>query len=196
VLLTGGDDIEPNLYSHRMPQSLRATVSITPDGGARDLREILLLDEVFRQRKPLLAICRGHQLLNVALGGTLIADIPSQRPGSLDHRRTDKRNQTVHEVRLTPDSLLAKITTTQTLRVNSTHHQAVGQVAPALQVCGRAPDGVVEALELKPGVAALPFLVSVQFHPERLGDRYPAHATIFTAFTRACALSRNTIYEG
>src|SRR5262245_61544708 len=69
VLLTGGDDIEPGLYRNRLPAKLRRTVEPSPDGGERTLRELILIDEVFRQRKPLLAICRGHQLLNVALGG-------------------------------------------------------------------------------------------------------------------------------
>jgi putative glutamine amidotransferase len=190
LLLTGGDDIEPRLYTHHLPAKLRATVDVTADGGARDLRELLLINEVFRQRKPLLAICRGHQMLNVALGGTLIPDLPSRKPRSVNHRRDDKRSEAVHEVRLTPGSLLAKITATQKLSVNSTHHQAVGKVAAPLCVSACGPDGVIEALELKAGVAGLPFLLSVQFHPERLADRYRAHAAIFAAFTQACALSR------
>src|SRR5215472_13851896 len=87
VLLTGGDDIEPDLYGNGLSKTLRKTVSTTPDGGERDFRELILIDEVFRQRKPLLAICRGHQMLNVALGGTLVADIASQKSGALNHRR-------------------------------------------------------------------------------------------------------------
>ena len=82
ILLTGGDDIEPGLYGNGLPAKLRRTVETTPDGGERDLRELILVDEVFRQRKPLMAICRGHQLLNVALGGTLVVDISTQRPGA------------------------------------------------------------------------------------------------------------------
>jgi putative glutamine amidotransferase len=78
VLLTGGEDVDPRLYGNGLPRPLRRTVTVTPDGGQRDFRELLLIDEVFRQRKPLLAICRGHQVLNVALGGTLIVDIPRQ----------------------------------------------------------------------------------------------------------------------
>ena len=187
VLLTGGDDVDPRLYGARLPGRVRRTVSTTPDGGERDLRELLLIDEVFLQRKPLLAICRGHQILNVALGGTLVADIPSQRPGALQHRRMDKRSDIVHEVRLTGDSLLAKIVGSRKLGVNSTHHQAVGRVAPPLRVTAACEDGVVEGLELKPDAArCVPFLLSVQFHPERLGDRYPAHRAIFEQFTQAC----------
>ena len=155
-------------------------MTVTPDGGARDLRELLLIDEVFRQRKPLLAICRGHQMLNVALGGTLVADIPSQLPRAINHRRMDRRSEIVHEVRLTPGSLLAKITGRQRLGVNSTHHQAVARVAAPLKVAAVSSDGIIEGLELKPGAASmLPFLLSVQFHPERLVDRYPEHRAIF-----------------
>ena len=84
VLLTGGDDINPDLYAKNLPRAVRKTVETTPDGGGRDLRELVLLDEVFRQRKPLLAICRGHQLLNIALGGELVADIRRQVPGALE----------------------------------------------------------------------------------------------------------------
>ena len=197
VLLTGGDDVDPRLYANGLPASVRRTVGVTPDGGQRDFRELMLIDEIFRQHKPLLAICRGHQMLNVALGGTLVADIPSQRPGSLAHRRTDRRSEIVHEVRLTPASLLAKMVGGHNLGVNSTHHQAVGRVAPALRTTAVSPDGNIEGLELKPdGAGWLPWLVSVQFHPERLVDRYPAHQAIFHGFTEACALTVKHTYEG
>ena len=106
----------------------------------------------------------------------------------------DKRSEVVHEVQLTPDSLLAKITASQKLGVNSTHHQAVRRVAAPLRVSATSADGMVEGLELKPeAVGCLPFLVSVQFHPERLVDRYPEHEAIFRAFARACALSHKKL---
>src|SRR5256885_16322570 len=91
VLLTGGEDMDPHIYGNGLPARLRRTVNVTPDGGERDLRELLLIDEVFRQRKPLLAICRGHQVLNVALGGTLLADIAIQMRGAANHRRLGER---------------------------------------------------------------------------------------------------------
>ena len=191
VLLTGGEDVDPRLYGKGLAPRLRGTVTVTPDGGARDLRELILIDEVFRQRKPLLAICRGHQVLNVALGGTLMVDILGQAPRAINHRRMDRRSQVVHDVRLTPGSLLGKITARQKLGVNSTHHQAVARVAAPLQVTAVSSDGIVEGLELKPSAARmLPFLLSVQFHPERLVDRYPEHQAIFRGFTRVCVLSR------
>jgi len=194
VLITGGDDIEPRLYKDRVPPKLRKTVDTTPDGGERDLRELILIDEVFRQRKPLLAICRGHQMLNIALGGTLVVDIPTEVPGALNHGRMDKRSEVVHEVQLTRESLLSKITGKRTLGVNSTHHQAVGRVAELLQVTAASEDGVVESMELKPQAARLlPFMLATQFHPERLVDRYPEHRAIFRAFTQACALSQRKL---
>jgi putative glutamine amidotransferase len=192
VLLTGGDDIEPQLYSEGLPPKLRRTVDTTPDGGERSFRELLLIDEVFRQRKPLLAICRGHQLLNVALGGTLIVDIDLQWPNPINHRRMDKRSEVVHEARLTRESLLFKITGKKNLGVNSTHHQAVGRVAEPLRVVAASEDGVVEGMELKPeAVRMLPFLLALQFHPERLAGRYPEHRAVFCAFTQACVLHRD-----
>jgi putative glutamine amidotransferase len=188
VLLTGGEDVDPRLYVKELSAKLRRTVTVTPDGGGRDLREFMLVDEVFRQRKPLLAICRGHQVLNVALGGTLVVDIASRVPGAINHLRLDRRDAVVHDVDLTADALLANITGKRALGVNSTHHQAVDKVADALQVAGRSRDGLVESLQLNDAAAhLLPFLLSVQFHPERLVDRYATHRAIFAAFARACA---------
>src|ERR1035438_3034524 len=104
VLLTGGDDINPELYDGTLPEKILKTVEQTPDDGARDLRELLLIEEIFKQRKPTLAICRGHQMLNVAFGAKLLADIPQQLPGALNHRRTDKPLDLVHEAALTAGS--------------------------------------------------------------------------------------------
>jgi len=188
ILLTGGEDVNPKLYAKRLSPHLRRAVTLTPDDGMRDLQEFLLVDEVFRQRKPLLAICRGQQVLNVALGGTLVVDIHRQIPGALNHQRQDRRSQVVHDVHLTDDALLAKITGGRTLGVNSTHHQAVGRPADMLKVTGRSRDDIAESMQLKPEAAhMLPFLLSVQFHPERLADRHPEHRAIFAAFARACA---------
>ena len=191
VLMTGGDDVDPHLYANGLPPAVRRTVHVTPDGGARDFRELLLIDEIFRQRRPLLAICRGYQMLNVSLGGSLFADIRQQVPGAINHKRMDKRNEVVHEARLTPDSLLAKIIGRRKLGVNSTHHQAVGRVAEPLRVVAASSDGIIEGVELKPGAARwLPFLLGVQFHPERLAARHAGHRAIFRAFTQACARER------
>lgn len=186
VMLTGGDDINPRLYADELPPSLAQTVG--RHDLPRDLRELLVIEEVFRQRKPLLAICRGHQLLNVALGGTLIVDIARQMPQALNHVRMDRKSDLVHEVQLTPDSLLARINGRHRLGVNSSHHQAVDRVAGPLRVTARSDDGVIEALEFTAAAAGwLPYLVSVQYHPERLAERWAEHRELFGSFTRACA---------
>jgi putative glutamine amidotransferase len=187
VVLTGGDDINPALYAKKLSRTVRATIEQTPDDGGRDLRELMLIDEIFRQHKPLLAICRGHQLLNVALGGTLIADIRQQVPGAMNHQRLDWADKIVHEATLTAGSLLAKITGKQVMGVNSSHHQAVMQPAEPLVATARSRDGIVEAMELKPEAARrMPYLLAVQFHPERLAEKHADHRAIFRSFTQAC----------
>ena len=191
VLLTGGDDIQTELYATGVNAELQKTVSEPePD---RDLFELMLVEEVFRQGKPLFAICRGHQLVNIAVGGTLIVDIGLQLPGAINHRQLDRKNEVVHDAELTDGSLLANIVAHQKLGVNSSHHQAIGELADPFAVTARSEDGVVEAMELKPGVANLPFFLAVQFHPERLYARHREHLKLFQHFVRACALSGKNV---
>jgi putative glutamine amidotransferase len=186
VVLTGGDDLDPKVYRPRTPAKLRRTVTL--DHPQRDAVEFEVIGEVFRQKKPLLAVCRGLQMLNVALGGDLIVDVPQEVPGALTHKQMDRKNEVVHEVALTPGSLLHRSHGTQALGVNSTHHQAAGRVAPKLRVSARSADGVIEGLELTVTEANRgPWLVAVQYHPERLFDRHPEHAALFRAFVRASA---------
>ena len=182
VLLTGGEDIELKHYAPDTPPELAAKLGeVEP---ARDVLEFALVEEVFRQRKPLLCICRGHQMLNVALGGTLLVDIPTQLPGALAHKQVERKFELVHDVILAPDSQIASILGTARTGTNSTHHQGIARVADALRVTGTTSDGVIETMELK-DPARLPFLQSVQFHPERLYDRHPHFAQLFRAFIRA-----------
>ena len=186
VLLTGGDDVQPGLYTSKLSPRLKKTVS--PADPERDLSEMLLIQEVFRQRKPLLAICRGHQILNVALGGTLVVDIPSQMPKAINHTRTDLKDKIVHDIQLEPDSLLAQIFGKFAIGVNSTHHQAVARVAKPFRATAASADGIVEAMELDGANRhLLPFLLAIQFHPERLIDRHPEFLELFRSFTEACA---------
>ncbi|HEV7927901.1 MAG TPA: gamma-glutamyl-gamma-aminobutyrate hydrolase family protein, partial [Verrucomicrobiae bacterium] len=126
---------------------------------------------------------------NVALGGTLVVDIATQVPGALNHRQMDRKMEPVHDVKIAPDSLLARVTGQQTLGVNSTHHQAIGKVAESLRVVAESSDGVVEAVELKEP-ERLPFLLSVQFHPERLIDSNALFLQLFSSFVAACERQR------
>jgi putative glutamine amidotransferase len=189
VLLTGGDDIQPEIYWDDVPRALRRTVKAVDK--VRDVHELLIIQEVFRQRKPILAICRGHQLLNVALGGTLLVDISRQRPGAIKHNRMDLKDQPVHKAALTPDSMLSKMTGKQELAVNSTHHQAVDRVASALRVTATGPDGISESLELADAERGMvPYLLAVQFHPERLYERHPEFLGVFRSLIGACKKKR------
>jgi putative glutamine amidotransferase len=185
VLLTGGDDVDPKLYAGRIAPELAATVQGVD--RERDQFELLVIEEVFRQGKPLLAICRGQQILNVALGGTLLIDIARQVPGALNHARHDRKDRIVHQVSVQAGSLLAQILGRQRLGVNSTHHQAVARIAKPLQAVAVSRDGIVEGLELAPAERRwAPFLLAVQFHPERLYARHEAHRQLFAHFVRAC----------
>lgn len=189
VLLTGGDDVDPKLYTRRLPASVARTVQRAH--AARDAFELMLIQEVLRQRKPLLCICRGHQMLNVALGGTLVADIKHQMPQSLDHSRTDRKDQVVHQVRCAAGSLMRRIAGRERLGVNSSHHQAVGRVAKVLRATAVSKDGIIEGLELAQDARGLlPYLLAVQFHPERLYRRHAGHLELFKSFVRTCARAR------
>jgi putative glutamine amidotransferase len=186
VLLTGGDDLQPGLYTEgQLAPALQKTIATA--APERDLFELLLVAEVFRHHKPLLAICRGHQLLNVALGGTLVVDIPLEITGALNHSRLDLKDKIVHEVAIENGSELAAIVGEMPMEVNSSHHQAVKEIAKPLRANAVSTDGIVEGLELAPEARHfLPFLLAVQFHPERLDARHQRHRAIFEAFTRAC----------
>jgi putative glutamine amidotransferase len=192
VMVTGGDDIQPELYYPDLPEKLRKTVG--RNDPVRDLLETLLIKEAFTQQKPLLAICRGCQLLNISLGGTLFVDIPSEFPSRINHSQLRHKDRFVHEVRLEADTMLFRIFGRQTIKVNSSHHQGVNRVGKGLRVTGRAPDGMAEVLELHPAdrkaEALLPYLLGVQFHPERLVRGHPEYIELFRGFTEAAAVNR------
>lgn len=189
ILLTGGDDVDPKLYVKKLPPKVAKTVHRAHRD--RDSFELLLIDEAFRQRKPLLCICRGQQILNVALGGTLFADIPQQLPRAMNHSRTDRKDRVVHDVACEPGSLMAALAGGERLGVNSSHHQAVARVAKSLRATAVSRDGVVEGMELAPAAAGrLPYLLAVQFHPERLFARHAEHLELFKTFVRACRKKR------
>jgi putative glutamine amidotransferase len=187
VVMSGGDDIDPKYYAKNLSAELAKKVG--PIEPERDIWEKELIEEVFAQKKPMLGICRGIQMLNVVLGGTLIVDIATQIENGLNHRQMDKKTEPVHEVAVEPDSILAKLTGETKLGVNSTHHQAIGELAPKLRAVAKSSDGIVEAVELTEP-ANNPFLLAVQFHPERLIDKTPVFRQLFNGFVEACARGR------
>jgi putative glutamine amidotransferase len=180
LLLTGGGDVAPARYGQTPHPATK------PPNDARDEFEIALASGAIARGLPMLGICRGAQVLCVATGGDLVQDIASQVPGALDHALAERRHEPVHEVRLAPDCDLAAIYGTDTLAVNSTHHQAPGRLAGGLIAVGHAPDGVIETVAL-PSAA---WVVGVQWHPEDLWKSYPQHRRLFEAFVRAAAARR------
>lgn len=185
LLFSGGGDIDPALFNSPGHDTV---YGIDP---ARDAQELALARWAVAEGKPVLAICRGAQILNVALGGTLILDIPSQFPDALLHKAyppEHDRTHSAHPVTLAPDSKLAHTLGQTELGVNSLHHQSCGEIAPGLRAVGHAPDGIVEALELID--PAHPFCLAVQWHPEWLTAR-PETQRLFTGFVAACTTLAN-----
>ena len=189
VMISGGDDIQPELYNPKVAKKLKATCG--EHDPLRDLFETILIQEVFQQRKPLLLICRGMQMLNICLGGTLITDLPSQRGGPLNHGRLDLKDKIVHPINLAQGALLTAVLGRARVGVNSSHHQAIDILADCLEVTASAEDGVIEAVEFKASERhRLPFMIAVQYHPERLLETEPVHFELFRSFTAAAALDR------
>ena len=178
LVLTGGEDVAPAFYS-ATPSPLIKSIN-----AQRDATEIALVREARNRETPMLAICRGIQVANVALGGTLIQDIPSERPGSLEHDPDGDRGQRIHPVQVEGGSRIATALDETDLQVNSVHHQAVDCVAPGLRVTARAPDGIIEGLE--PPSADPWWAVCVQWHPEEFVDeRHAPDLGLFAAFAQA-----------
>ena len=161
VVLTGGEDVEPSLYGQDRVEQCGAS------NPGRDATEIALVRAARDLKRPVLAICRGPQLLNVALGGTLFQDIPSQVEGALEHNARDERASRIHPVAVEPGSRIAHAVQATALSVNSLHHQSVRGIAPALRVTAVAPDGVVEGIE---SVDDDWWVIGVQWHPEEMTD--------------------------
>jgi len=156
VVLAGGADVSPESYG-RMDYDAR-----WPGDKIRDQYEIALTHATIRRGIPLLGVCRGMQILNVALGGTLYQDITLEKPHSLVHRDLDIYEQNVHDVELHPEGWLARLYAKGKLRVNSIHHQGVRDLAPSLRAVAFAPDSVIEAVEDREGR----WIRAVQWHPE------------------------------
>ena len=155
-LFTGGQDVAPQLYGEAMKPTCG---ELCP---ARDTLERELLNRALEQDKPILGICRGLQFLNVALGGTLYQDLPTEHPSEIEHSMKPPYDQAAHTVRILPDTPLAALLQKQELGVNSCHHQAIRSLAPSLVEMARSTDDLIEAMYL-PGKT---FVWGVQWHPE------------------------------
>jgi len=177
-LFTGGPDVHPFLFGE---ETQAHCGNVSP---ARDQMEISLLPMVMELQKPILGICRGIQVLNIALGGNIWQDIPSQvtRDFPLAHSQPFSYDMPCHTVALTEGSLLARISESSSIEVNSMHHQAVKDLAPGLIASAYSTDYLIEALEMPD----YPFFIGVQWHPEYLWEKNKEAFRLFQTFVKAC----------
>jgi len=182
LVLSGGGDISPSCYGEHDSELLWYV------DEQRDRAELEMARWALAERLPLLAICRGIQVLNVAAGGTLYQDVGTQIPGALTHPTLAGRPKAIiaHTVDVEADSRLARIFGAGQLGVNSAHHQAAKSVGRGLIVTARAPDGVIEGLE----DPSHPFCLGVQWHPEAMIDEYCEHRGLFGALVAAARSAR------
>ena len=174
LVLTGGEDVDPRHYG-----AIAHPATDQPH-GARDAWELALAHEARRRAMPVLAICRGMQLVNVALGGTLVQDIPTQRPGNIGHAQAGARVERVHGAVIETGSMLGAAIGATRIRINSSHHQAVDRVAEGLRVVATAEDGIVEGIE---SASDGWWMLGAQWHPEELVDTAePWDRNLFAAF--------------
>jgi putative glutamine amidotransferase len=175
LLLSGGVDIAPVRYGQEPHPKLGEV------DADRDATELPLLREALARDLPVFGICRGIQTLNVALGGTLYQDLPSESPSDIHHQQGDRqipRSQPSHPIRITPGSRLRAIVGAEEMPVNSMHHQALREVAEELIVSACAADGVIEAVEMP----SRRYVVAVQFHPEETAPQDEKSRRLFEAF--------------
>ncbi len=181
LLLSGGPDVEPWRYGERSPADV--PLHLLPE---RDALDLSLLETAQRERWPVLAVCYGCQLLNVAYGGTLIVDL--ERAGTPGHRITEPKDRLAHNVQI---SLKARfLPLAGSVGVNSRHHQGLARLGAGLVAVAAAPDGVIEAIEPAEGDR---FVLGVQWHPENL--RQEPHVAIFRTFRHAC-IARSAVGGG
>lgn len=178
-LFTGGADVAPTRYGEE----------IKPTCGAiqyqRDAFEFKMFDAVIDTGKPILAICRGAQLVNVALGGTLYQDLPDEMPSPIAHRQVEPKWAMSHDIKILADTPLYSLIGADRMHGNSFHHQAIKRLGAGLQVMAMADDGIVEAVYL-PGTR---YLRAYQWHPERLVDADDKNRMIFDDFLAACKVT-------
>jgi putative glutamine amidotransferase len=179
LFLPGGVDMDPTTYG----ESRSALCGRTD--AARDWTELLFVRWALADQKPVLAVCRGAQVLNVAVGGSLYQDVGAQHPEAIKHDHFPlngrRRDELAHEVRVAPGSRLQRLLGADRLEVNSMHHQGIARLAPGLQAVATSPDGLIEGVEGETDQ----FLLGVQWHPEDLVDVDPRMRRLFDAFIAA-----------
>ncbi len=186
LVLTGGGDIAGEEYRSDHPDFI---FDVDID---RDRVELFLARQAMAEQLPLLAICRGHQLLNVALGGTLYEDVLEWMPGAIKHDFFGEypRNHRAHAVAIEPGSKLAATLGQREARVNSLHHQGIRDLAPGLAAAAHAPDGLIEGIE----AVDHPYALGVQWHPENLIHDAPEMLALFRGLVEAAA-ARERIWQ-
>jgi putative glutamine amidotransferase len=187
VVLSGSPaDIEPSLFQAARH---RETAPADPD---RERTDFALLEHLLAKQKPILAICYGIQSLNVFLGGTLVQDIPTEVGTKVPHDWEDQRGdpETFHSVQVEGGSRLARIAPVSQIRVNSSHHQSIGEPGRKLHVVSRAPDGVVEAVEW---TGDANWVVGVQWHPERMVETDAVAQGLFRNLVEAAIAKKNAV---
>lgn len=175
-LFSGGGDVDPKHYGEERKETC---------GGSepyRDAHELAMFKKIAETSKPILAICRGIQLVNVALGGTLYQDIPTEKPSDIPHRQTEPKDLPSHSVTVKEDTPLFKLIGKTSMNGNSFHHQAVKDLGNGLSVMATTDDGIIEAVYLK----GEQYLRAYQWHPERLCNTDTDNKLIFDDFINAC----------
>lgn len=180
LLLSGGGDLDPGSFNEEPHPKLG---SVHPE---RDTLELLLTKEMLKLNRPILGICRGAQLLNVAEGGNMYQDLGAQYGSELlQHQQNAPTSHASHTLKILPDSKLAQILGAAKIRTNSFHHQAIKDPAPAFRACAFSADGVIEAIES----VSHPFALGIQWHPECMPLDHQESEKIFAAFVQACRTS-------
>lgn len=185
LILTGGVDINPEIYCD--PDTKENCGTFNPE---RDTFELKVIEKAMKKRLPILAICRGHQLINIYYKGSLIFDLMETR--NVEHERISESENRLHDITVLKDTLLYKIMKTDSAIVTSSHHQAVDQLGEGLMINAKSDDGIIEGIEYS-DKKDKPFFLGIQWHPERLENlKDPASENILIYFINECKkISRN-----
>ena len=182
ILFTGGGDIEPKLFGEGKKDFC------TNVQKSRDKLELALFKKFFEQKKPIMGICRGAQLINVGLGGTLYQDKPTEIPSEIRHTQIEPKNIPSHTVKILSDTPLMELIGKEKMTANSFHHQAIKALGDGLSVMALADDGIIEAIYY----TGKNYISAYQWHPERLIDKDCDNLKLFESFINVCSESKNS----